>query len=466
MAAALAAVLPLAFAGPALAAVELDQSQQSGLARQSVQLMVQTLIAGKTGLLDHVDLKLFAQAGSVSVTVRQANPDGTPVTPASTEPTATRSGYMSGTYPFDFSKANISITKGTTYEIFVKTVGYVYWYYTGTPPEITQTFLGGNLYVGCTACTTWYSGASYGAAFVFATYVNTDTVPTPVIQPPTITLDKAGTSVSEGIAPTMSGTFSDPSGAAVTLTATAGTVTPTSATASGTWSWTEPAPDESVTQVSVTITDSHGLSASTPLFTVTATEVKPTATIVSVKPTDRWLANLAIFAPQESLSFTGASSDGATQETLTVSWDFGDYGLPGSGLVVAHTYAARGTYAVTLTVTDDEGAQGQATIQVTVGTPQDVLAAMDAYIGKLSGLNAGQKNSLIVKLDAASDSITRGDTRTANNQLNAFLNELIADQRSNRISSDAFNTLVADMHLVQGAVGTYNRFLEWWPLEA
>src|SRR5207253_4570191 len=59
--------------------------------------------------------------------------------------------------------------------------GSVSWYFTSSPPTISPTFLGGKLYVGCVGCPSWYSGAGYGADFVFATYVNTSTVQLPTI---------------------------------------------------------------------------------------------------------------------------------------------------------------------------------------------------------------------------------------------------------------------------------------------
>ena len=94
------------------------------------------------------------------------------------------------------------------------------------------------------------------------------------------------------------------------------------------------------------------------------------------------------------------------------------------------------------------------------------MSTIIGYVQGLPGLNAGQKNSLIAKLNAASDAVGRGDTTAANNQLRAFLNELQADVKTNKVSQTAATILTADVHAIQGALGTYNRFLEWWPLEA
>src|SRR5207245_4815067 len=121
-------MLALSFAAPAAAAVELDQLQPAGLGKQSVQLMVQMFIAGKTGRLDHVDLKLFALSGSLTVTVRQANSDGTRIVPLSADPQVVPSAYMSGSNTLDFSKANFFFKQKTAYEIFAQKAGSVSWY--------------------------------------------------------------------------------------------------------------------------------------------------------------------------------------------------------------------------------------------------------------------------------------------------------------------------------------------------
>ncbi|WP_395728773.1 PKD domain-containing protein [Nakamurella sp.] len=63
----------------------------------------------------------------------------------------------------------------------------------------------------------------------------------------------------------------------------------------------------------------------------------------------------------------GGSAD--TDGTVTGwRWSFGD-GTTADGTSATHTFAADGTYPVTLTVTDDDGATGTATASVTVAAP-------------------------------------------------------------------------------------------------
>ena len=52
------------------------------------------------------------------------------------------------------------------------------------------------------------------------------------------------------------------------------------------------------------------------------------------------------------ISFNGSASSDPDGNTLTYTWDFGD-GMTGTGPMSAHSYAAGGSYAVTLTVTDN-----------------------------------------------------------------------------------------------------------------
>jgi PKD repeat protein len=224
--------------------------------------------------------------------------------------------------------------------------------------------------------------------------------------------------------------------------------------------------DEGTFVVTFTATDDGGMTG-TDSQTMIGTNVAPKAAITSVTQS----APLVI-AAQESLTFAGNFSDAGTLDSHIVTWNFGDgatttanYG-PGAsaGLSTAHAYAAAGTYTATLTVTDDDGGVGTATTKVTVLTTAQALNAIAAFVQNLPSLNAGQKNSLTAKLNAAAASASRGDTKACNNQLNAFLNELQAYVNTGKISAGDAATLRGAVHAVKGSIGTYNRFLEWWPL--
>jgi hypothetical protein len=226
--------------------------------------------------------------------------------------------------------------------------------------------------------------------------------------------------------------------------------------------------DEGTYVVTFQATDDGGLTGTTSM-TVIGTNVAPAVAISSVTAS----APLVV-TPQETLTFGGGFTDPGKLDTHTATWNFGDgsvstasYGPGGSAsLSAAHSYAAAGTYTVTLTVSDDDGGVGQASTRVTIQTAQQALSSISAHVQGLTTLNAGQKNSLMAKLNAASDSLARGNNTAATNQLNAFLDEVSADQNSGRLSLGEATVLRDAVHQVLGALGTYNRFLEWWPLEA
>ena len=67
-------------------------------------------------------------------------------------------------------------------------------------------------------------------------------------------------------------------------------------------------------------------------------------------------------------SFDGTTSTDADGTLIAHSWTFGD-GTLGSGITANHTFAAAGTYNVSLTVTDDDFATGSVTHPATVSAP-------------------------------------------------------------------------------------------------
>ncbi|MDH3715484.1 MAG: PKD domain-containing protein, partial [Gammaproteobacteria bacterium] len=84
----------------------------------------------------------------------------------------------------------------------------------------------------------------------------------------------------------------------------------------------------------------------------------------------------------DTVSFNGSFVDPGTQDTHTITWDFGDGTPPVSGtLTPTHVYPDDGAFVVTLTVTDDDGGVGSDTLNVVVGNAiPTVDAGPDATI--------------------------------------------------------------------------------------
>ena len=468
-AAALAAVLSLTFVGESQAADALDQAVPTGNVNpptssfQQLTQMGQTFTAGMSGQLDKVSLfeggpgwwrpPITIQIWTVDASQSTlTNLGGTP-------PSFTETEFL-GTpdwHDFPLSPA-VPVVKGTQYAIVVVSRPSSFWW-----SYMSWSYAGGNLWLCCDSSGKWI--ASPGTDFGFKTYVSgaaASPPPTnpPANQPPAVTVDHpTGMSVTESTAPTMTGTYSDPDGDAVTLAASAGSVT----TAAGKWTWTGTLSDEGSHHVVITADDGHGNTA-TAGFDYLVTDVTPTATITGFSAS----APL-VLVPQEIVTFTGSFSDPGP-DTHTTTWDFGDgtapvtVPAPSTSFQATHAYTNAGTYTVRLKVADDDGMTGQTASTVTIQTTAQALNAIKAYVLHLSGLNDGQKNSLAAKLDAAADSANRGQTKTATNQLNAFLNELQADVNAGRVSIGDATALRAAVAAVKGSFGTYNRFLGWWPL--
>ncbi|RBY95120.1 radical SAM protein [Blastococcus sp. TF02-8] len=74
-----------------------------------------------------------------------------------------------------------------------------------------------------------------------------------------------------------------------------------------------------------------------------------------------------------------SGSRDADGTVASYAWDFGD-GSTGAGATTSHTFGAAGTYPVKLTVTDDDGATGSVTRQVTVAASTGpAVVARDAF---------------------------------------------------------------------------------------
>lgn len=158
----------------------------------------------------------------------------------------------------------------------------------------------------------------------------------------------------EGQTLSRSGKFSDPEGAAtVTITASSGTVTQDNV--AGTWQWSGSVLDGPGTNtITLTATDTSG-GVSTTTFELLATNAPPVASVSGP-------ANAARGA---AVNFNlGATDPGAGDQAAGFAWsvDFGDgstASVPAgtaSPAVRSHAYSANGTFTVTVTATDKDGA--------------------------------------------------------------------------------------------------------------
>ncbi len=120
--------------------------------------------------------------------------------------------------------------------------------------------------------------------------------------------------------------------------------------------------------VTLTVTNSRGVKASSSQFVNVSASADPTASFT---------ASPASPAVGQSVFFNAAASKAVAGRTLVgYDWTFGDGGT-GSGVTVSRRYDRLGTFAVTLTVTDDLGKTGTTSSTVTVGTapqPSAVIA--------------------------------------------------------------------------------------------
>lgn len=86
-------------------------------------------------------------------------------------------------------------------------------------------------------------------------------------------------------------------------------------------------------------------------------------------PNEDPVADFATSASGLTVDFDASASADPDGSLTGYDWDFGD-GETATGAAPSHTYTSAGTYPVTLTVTDDEGATGSLTADVTVA-PED-----------------------------------------------------------------------------------------------
>ncbi|MFT2692119.1 PKD domain-containing protein [Clavibacter zhangzhiyongii] len=176
-------------------------------------------------------------------------------------------------------------------------------------------------------------------------------------------------------------------------------------------------------QVSLTVTDDKGLVSAKKDGTVTVTA--PVGTPANQAPTAAFTST----AKDLTASFDGSTSTDADGTVASYAWAFGD-GTTGTGRTVDHAYAKAGTYAVSLTVTDDKGLvsakkDGSVTVTAPVVTPPTAgILAQDSFArttangwgtAETGGAWRITGNASILKVQDGQAQVTSpaGETRTA-----------------------------------------------------
>lgn len=115
------------------------------------------------------------------------------------------------------------------------------------------------------------------------------------------------------------------------------------------------------------------------------------------------IANIAFTQTGTSnFNFNGTASNDPDGTITKYQWDFGD-GASALGATASHTYASPGSYTVKLTVTDNLGATGSATLNVSVATPIDIL-----FTRKFTGLVSNGGSVVSVVAGGATVSVVNG----------------------------------------------------------
>src|SRR5713101_4469644 len=315
----------------------------TGLSINGTQMLAETFTAQATCQLDQVDLPLggpYSAVGSIYIVPAGASTTDQPGAMTSGS-FGTYKGAMSccSTYrPYTIAPAYSVTANGHYAVVIVPNPGSsVQW------AEVTGgVYSGGKAWKGFQP-STW---TVLDMAFDFRTYVT----PGSTASAATVTRVKSDVPVTEGTAPTNSGTFADAAGLTVHLTASAGTLNYTPST-SGAWTWAGAATDEGPSHTTILISADDGKGgAAQATFTTESNPKAPTATIHGATATVKEGATITLTA--------SAISDSADDNTagFKFKWTASEYGNAHPGLTGA-SYVLKvddeGSYTFTLQATDD-----------------------------------------------------------------------------------------------------------------
>jgi PKD repeat protein len=114
-----------------------------------------------------------------------------------------------------------------------------------------------------------------------------------------------------------------------------------------------------------------------------------------------------------NVTFTGSSSYDPDGSIASYAWAFGD-GTSSTAQNPAHTYASPGTYTATLTVTDNRGGTGSASVQIVVNQDPALVMHIGGISMALVSGGSGTSARATVRILNPSGLPVQGATVTAN----------------------------------------------------
>jgi PKD repeat protein len=124
--------------------------------------------------------------------------------------------------------------------------------------------------------------------------------------------------------------------------------------------------------VILTVTDGSGLTDTTTHLI----QIREAAPPDTPEPEPEQPPTAIITEPEQVVAgqpatFDGSSSQPGSSPIVSYTWDFGDLSPPAGGITLQHTYAAPGSYLVTLQVTDENGETNSARVRLRVSQAEE-----------------------------------------------------------------------------------------------
>jgi DNA/RNA endonuclease G (NUC1) len=155
------------------------------------------------------------------------------------------------------------------------------------------------------------------------------------------------------------------------------------------------------------------------------------------------------------IAFDASNSVDPNGTVVSYAWDFGD-GNTGTGVVASHTYQVFGSYTARLVVVDNDGLADTTytTVEVAQVTPAQGIAQVQELVQELAtliGLNRGETQAVLAKVNAAAAALDRGNVEAALGQLGALRNQLDALVNSGRATSGGIERITLAIERVERA---------------